>query len=357
MNLKPKNRDELQALFDHFADIPNENRIVLLGAYHKRKDILYGVGQTKYNPNYKFLHVYDDNGKVIQTIPTVKVVVKIPSDSRWGSNGEPYTTNIPLFATDGGVDDVKYVDGFDCEKQYVVCEGAIQNFYVTRHASPDATMSAYIKKWMSMYRARYDEKLALKILQILRMSLDVDNGVQIPMLNVWIHRIMDGTDVAREFEEKNRIVGLNDAHITGLVYMPPSLRLNPDGKSGRLHFKVRVKREDKKGQTVPIAQQSKDGYDIINVIFNSNNAAEYFETIQQGYPVKVRGSLENYKFVKRARVNTIEQRQLAELLEVPVLSNPVQDIVRFVDGADIKESIPSFNLLAKEVRTDYENWQ
>ena len=358
MNLKPINREELQALFDRFADIPNENRITLLGAYHKRKDQSFGVGQTRYNPNYKYLHVTDDEGKVLQTIPTVKVVVKIPSDTRVGADGSPFITNIPLFATDGGVEKVKALDELsENEIQYVICEGAVQNFYVTRHASPNAAITNYLnQRWMMMYNGKPDNKLANQILQTLRMSLDVNDNVQLPMLNVWIHQIADGTEIAEDLRAQDKHVGINEANVTGLVYMPPSLRLNSDGKSGRIHFKVRVKREDVAGQTVPIAQQSKEGYDIINVLYSDDNIGEYFEKVRQGYPVKLRGSLENYKFVRKAQVNLIEQRQLAELFGTDLKNPAVQDIVNFVDNANIKESIPSYNILAKEIRTDYQNW-
>ena len=357
MNLKPINKDELQALFDRFADIPNKNEIILLGAYQKRRDQAYGMGKTKYNPNFKFLHAYDEDGNVSQTIPTVKCVIKIPSDMRIGNDGLPYTTNIPLFTTDSGVQAVKDInESSDRELQYVICKGAVQNFYVTRHATPSSDMSGYINRWMTMYNGKYDEKLASQILQILRMSLDVENNVQLPMLNVWIHNIADGTDAARELEEDGQLVGINEANLTGLVYMPPSLRINADGVTGRLHFKMRVKRNDVGGQTVPIAQQAKDGYDIINVIYSGENAIRYFDEVKQGYPVSVMGSLENYKFVRRTLVNRIEQKELAELFDVDIWDEEVQSIVKFVEKANITETIPSYNILAKEIRTDYQNW-
>ena len=356
MNLKPLNKEELQERFDRFSEIPNKNNIILLGAYHKRKDEQIGMGKTKYNPNYKFLHKYDENGNVIQTIPTVKVVVKIPSDTRTGADGQPFTTNIPLFASDDGVEAVKFVDGNDCKVQYVAVEGAVQNFFVTRHASPSDAMSGYMNKWMNMYFGKYDEQIAGNVLRILRMSLDVKDDVQIPMLNVWIHRILDGTELAEDLESQGKRVGINEANITGLVYMPPSLRLSPDGKTGRLHFKVRVKRNDVEGQTIPTAQQSRDGYDIINVIYEGELAEKYFGELQQGYPVSVFGSLENYKFVRRAQVNYIEQKGLAEFLGVDIRDPRVQDIVKFVEKSDIKETLPSYNILAKEIRTDYQNW-
>ena len=358
MNLKPVNKEELQELFDRFADIPNENRIFLLGIYQKRFNQSFGVGKTKYNPNFKYLHVYDEQGNVTQTIPTAKVVVKIPSDVRVGVNGQPYITNIPLFTTDGGVDAVRAInESSDRSSQYVFCRGAIQNFFVAKHASPNAAMAAYMNRWMTLYNnAKYDERLALKIFQILRMSLDASDGVQIPMLNVWIHSIADGTEAAREMAESGAPIGVNQANVTGLVYMPPSLRIDDNGISGRLHFKVRVKREDKEGQTVPIAQQAKDGYDIINVIYSGNQAIRLFDEVKQGYPVKITGSLENYKFVRRVLVNTIEQKELAELLGCGVWDEPVQDIVKFVERENITETIPSYNILAKNIRTDYQNW-
>lgn len=358
MNVKTLNREDLQALFDRFACIQNENKITLLGAYLKQKPVAGGTFE-KYNPNYKFLHIYDkDEQRITKTIPTSRIFLKIPSANRVAKNGQPFTTNIPLFTSDNGVDAVKAID----DKvpigamQYVICKGAVQNFYVTRHASPNLSVSGYMKTWMEMYVGKYDEKLASKILQILRMSLDVNNGVQLPMLNVRIHNIADGTELAKELQDRNQIVGFNNASITGLVYMPPSLCLNADGKSGRLHFKVRVKRRDIESQSVPIAQQAKDGYDIINVICFSKDVAACFENIQQGYPVKVEGSLENYKFVKKCRVNYIEQKELAELFDVDIHDNAVQDIVNFVENADIMETAPSYNILAKEIRTDYENW-
>lgn len=356
MNDRPLNREELQKRFDYFADVPNKNEITILGAYVKRKDELLGIGKTKYNPNYKFLHKYGEHGETIQTIPTVKVVVKIPSDTRIGSDGQPFTTNIPLFCTDKGVDAVKAIDAFERPIQYVACRGAVQNFAVTRHASPSAPMLVYLRKWMDMYCGQYDEVKAARILHILRMSLDVNDGVQIPMLNVWIHEIADGTDMAESLKAAGQRVGVNEASISGLVYMPPSYHARPDGKSGRLHLKVRVKRNDFEGQTVPTAQQSQDGYDIINVVYEGEKAEEYFSQLKQGYPILVNGSLENYKFVRRATVNFIEQKELAEYLGVELRDRSVQDIVQFVNDSDIKETLPSYNILAKEIRTDYQNW-
>lgn len=356
MNIKPLNREELQNLFNRFEDIPNINEILVLGTYEQLRDEAVGVGKVRYNPNYKFLHKYDEDGVLEQTIPTVKIMVKIPSENRTRKNGDPFTTNLPLFATDGGVDVVKALDIGDHKTHYVLCRGKVQNFFVTRRSSPSPQVAAYLKKWCDMYRGEYDERLVMKILRILRMSLDANDNVQLPMLNVWIHDITDGTDSARDLADENKRIGINSATISGLVYMPPSLRLYENGQKGRIHFKVRVKRQDKEGQTVPIAQQAKEGYDIINVIYEGKDASDIFGKLRQGYPVKVTGSLENYTFSQKAEVNFIEQKQLSELLGTPALDSKIQDIVRFVDNADIRETIPSYNVLAKSVDCDYKNW-
>lgn len=357
MNLTPINKFKLQELFDKFDYLPNENKITLLGSYEKKVNQQVGAGRTKFNPNYKYFKVYDDDGNVIESVDTAKVVIQVPAKNRVNEDGSPYRISIPLFTVGNGVKKIKELDEIYTEpKEYIYCTGAIQNFYVSRQNSPDPKMLEFLDKWMRMYRGEYDEQLATKMLKILRMGLDEKDGVQIPMLNVWIHEIINGSFMYRELFDKKKDTRINKAEITGLAYMPPSLRFSPDGRSGRVHFKVRVKRNDPEGQSIPIAQQSRDGYDIINVIYQGDLAGEYFEAIRQGYPVKVSGSLENHRYSQKFSVNVIEQRELAELLGVNVQSNKVQDIVQFLDRAKLTESIPSYNIVADEIRTDYLNW-
>lgn len=353
MNIKPMNREDLQALFDRFAYIPNQNEITVLGYYEKQRDVY----ANKFNPNYRFLHIHHDISNEVQEVPTAKITLRIPSETRFTKSGERFRTNIPLFTTDGGVKAVRAIDA-DVEpeaKKYIVCKGAVQNFSIAPKMSTPPAMTSYMKTWMDMFVGHYDEQLAIKILRILRLAPDKD-GLPLPMLNVWIHEIADGTEIAKELEENGKLVGINDASLTGLVYMPPSLRLDSDGKSGFVHFKMRVERHDVEGQTVPIAQHPKNGYDIINVIYSSKHADMDFERIRQGYPVRVKGSLENYKFNRRVQVNEIEKEQLANLLHVPAYDEAVQELVQFIERENIRETVPTFNILAKEIDTEYKNW-
>lgn len=353
MNIKPMNRENLQELFDRFDYIKNHNEITVLGYYEKQRD----VSANKFNPNYRFLHIHHDIGNEVQEVPTAKITVKIPSASRHTKTGENFLTTIPLFTTDDGVTAVRELDKEveDGAKKYIVCKGAVQNFSIAPKMSTPSAMTNYMKTWMSMFVGRYDENLAIKILRILRLAPDKD-GLPLPMLNVWIHELADGTELAQSLADSNQLVGVNRASITGLVYMPPSLRLDNDGSTGIIHFKVRVERHDIEGQTVPIAQYSKNGYDIINVIYSTKDAETDFKRLHQGYPVSVVGSLENYKFTRRVLVNDIEKQQLSQLLNVRVYDDAIQEIVHFVERENIRESVPTFNILAQEVRTDYENW-
>lgn len=354
---KPLNRYELQEIFDRFAGLPYENKIALMGYYEKRYDEPVERSKMRYNPNFRYVHVRDEAGEVLKTINTAKTILRVPSLTRTRADGTPYVASIPLFTTDAGVDTMKYINTATREKkQYVYCTGAIQNCFIVRKAQPSPAIYPLLAEWMAQHRGGYNEALAAKILKILRLSLDYEDGVKLPMLNVWLRDIFDANEEARDLYDHSQPIGINRASITGLVYMPPSYRRGTDSTADRLHFKVRVKREDSEGANIPDAQQAVDGYDIINVIYLGERAREYYESLRQGYPVRVRGSLENYNFCQRTTVNSIEQHELARLLGVDVCSTAVQDIVSLVRRANLSETIPSYNVVAQDIATDYENW-
>ena len=353
MNEKPIERGELQKLFDKFSYIQNQNEITVLGYFDKPHDI----EKNRFNPNYRSLSIHHDIGNAVQEVQTVKLNLKIPSETRFTKQGDRLITNVPLFATGNGVEAVRAIDEklSAGERQYVLCRGAVQMFSVQQKAATPAAIVDFVQGWIPEYFGSYDEQLAMRIFQILRVAPD-RNGATLPMLNVWIHELQDGTNEAEKLEKEGTLVGINDASLTGLIYMPPSFKLLSNGPSGYIHFKVRVERHDVEGQVVPTAQYPKNGYDIINVIFQSPDVESDFKKLHQGYPVRVEGSLENYKFNKHLTMNPIERQELSELLSVAPYSDPIHKLSKFLWDANISIPIPTYNILARKIDADYENW-
>lgn len=356
MNKKSLSRDELQELFDRFDSLPNKNDIILLGKYERRRDeATGGISQTRYNPNYRFINTYDEENRLIGTVPTAKIVIKQPSPSRIDRRGKMFETTLPLFTTDGGVDIVKEVCCTSSNEQYILCRGKVQNFFVVRREEPSPELIDFLRKWTVRETGEENSDMVDHILGILRMSPDCDSNMKIPMLNVWIHELHDATDIAEELIQKGHLAQINNVILQGLVYMPPSLKT--DGGRNRLHFKLRVKREDIEGQTVPDSQKAPNGYDIINVIYDGEKAEQYFMELQQGYPVQVKGRLENYHFIQKAFVNQYEQMQLAKWLNTGIGDPRIQDIVSFVASEKRQVSVPTYNILLEELNFDPSTWE
>ena len=119
-----------------------------------------------------------------------------------------------------------------------------------------------------------------------------------------------------------------------------------------VHFKLRVKRFVEEGRNVPTMQESKGGYDIINVVGFGDKATTWFEKLEQGHPVKVVGRLESSRYITRLEVNEYAQKEIAGILDVPVGDDMIQDIVKYVYKLKKKVNRPSFNVWATDIVTD-----
>lgn len=339
MNTRSLRREELTELFEKFKDVPNINTISLKG-YYVRK-----LGKKRPNPSFKPFIKTLENGKRIK-IPTARLILHIPSgDTR--RRDKP----IALFTTGDDAKEMQTKAGEAGKKRYLSVRGKMQAYGVYRKETPPPALLEKMDEWSRIVFGERREDVIDDVLHITRLSLTKEDKVKIPLVNVWIRDIKDITE---EVAENPLIEGENVATLSGLVYMPPSIRLNPVG--GELHFKLRVKRNDVDPAVVPPAQQTENGYDIINVKYSGERAEEFYMKLKQGYPAKVDGHLVASRYTRFASLNRFGKEKVAKYLRVEENDNSIKLLGEIIRDSKILERFPSNELIAKEIDTNWKNW-
>lgn len=359
MNKKAINRDSLQALFDKYDHVVNKNEFRFLGEVAQFKiQKTTGAGKDMKNPNYRELLVKDDKGNVINKIKTARVVVEIPSPFRMDENQQLYPTKIPLFTTDYGVDNFQEVlpksahyDYGQENRKWIFGVGKIQTCNVVANIKTDNDIVDYLKSISIRKYGHVDIDKVVAMAKTIHVMGGVGDNLLIPSINVWCDEIADGSEVISKYQEKSLPIQENNALLQGLVYMPPSIKETSAGEMC-VHFKLRVKRFVEEGRNVPTMQESKGGYDIINVVGFGDKATTWFEKLEQGHPVKVVGRLESSRYIARLEVNEYAQKEIAGILDIPVEDDMIQDIVKYVYKLKKKVNRPSFNVWATDIVTD-----
>lgn len=359
MNKKAINREALQALFDKYDHIVNKNEFRFLGEVARFKTPkATSNGKEMRNPNYRELLVRDEAGNIINKIKTARVVVEIPSPFRMDENQQLYPTKIPLFTTDYGVDNFQEVlpkashyDYGQEHRQWVFGVGKIQTCNVVANITTDNDVVDYMKNISVRKYGHVDIDKVVAMAKTIHVMGGVGDNLLIPSVNVWCDEIADASDVISKYQEKSLPIQENDTLLQGLVYMPPSIKKTSAGEIC-VHFKLRVKRFYEEGRNVPTMQESRDGYDIINIVGFGDKATTWFEKLEQGHPVKVVGRLESSRYISKLEVNDYAQREIANILDVSVDDVMIQDIVKFVHKLKRRVQRPSFNVWATDIITD-----
>lgn len=353
VNKKSLNREELQELFDRYSNIPNINEIKFMGEVSRFKPSK-GHTHAQRNPTYRKFWIKNDDGELINEFETCKVIINMPSPVRLDDQGNCYPTRIPVFTTDFGVEQFRSVLKDNSEGQpfqYLYGVGKVQNFNVVEKATPSPEALQFLNELSVRIYGKVDADAIIRLTKILRFSIDSEDNILIPFTNIWCDEIHDAEEIAQQFKDAGEPVQVNEVTLQGLVYMPPSVRtLKYDGAS--IHFKLRVKRQNEEGRNIPTMHESTEGYDIINVVGFGNQVEEWYEYINQGHPVKVKGRLESSRYRKNISVNEIQQKQLAEFLQVEYTHPYIQDTVNFINGMKQKVVTPNFNVWATEIVYD-----
>lgn len=338
MNEKSLNRQELDYLFEKYADVPNINEIKFMGK------IASGLEGKMDNPHYYNITPKEGNGHPFMT---ARMMTELVSPNRISTKGNHYITRIPVFTSDRYA--IEFQERMNEPMDYVMGIGHLQNYKVVQKHQITLDDLGFLKDMLDRM-GETDLQKAYDIARILHIQVDDRNRSYMTLTNIWCNNTEKGDELAQQMIDDGELPQVNDARVQGLVYMPPSIRELHSDEAYSLHFKMRIKRHKEDNQEVPTLHQA--DYDFLNVICFGQKAVKWFGEVKQGHPVKVHGRIESSKFKKVRRITAQQVSEVARYLGVGVDNPCVMEIKRYFDSKNENIEYPNFNIWADDVVTD-----
>lgn len=332
MYTKSLNHDELEELFQKYADMPNINQFDFLASVQEDRIIHKGCKIRTYHIG-RHSEASVDLGKVTLAMFSEK------QHSKDGDNCYITTATCPvsllpklrtLYTPDGSSAMVSHICG----------SARIQEMRPHMRHDMIPQYESFLKELVASLGL--PRKTAWEIAKITDFSSR--RRIHRPML--WLTDVGDGSKEASELTQAGCAPVRNRAHIAGLVYMPPSF-----SREG-VQFRIHVRRPSE--GLLPEDYRAKEGRDLVPVIIRDHQLAEraYFQ-LRQGHPVYVEGTVEPTSFYK-----VVQPKFLGDVAVLLGVSYDAPEIQRIRDffPTNRKDSImfctPTLNVWADRILTD-----
>ena len=330
---KSLGHDDLEELFQKYADVPSVNEFEFLMKPEYREGQQNGLLIRKFRRNY------DEDA----TVDIAKITASILSEKQVNKDGDRnwlVTLTCPPEVIPK-IEPLYLPDRSNPACEYLAGRAAIQE--MRPHMKHDMIPAYFaLLKDVIVDGLGLPSSAAYEVAKLTEFS----DRTRLSRNIVYVEDIGDGDEYAKGLIEQGKEPTINEVHVSGLVYMPPSL-----SKRG-LQFRIRVKRKGDEA-ALPKDYRTKEGYDYVNVLVHDmKRAEELYMKVKQGHPVFVNGTAEPSKFWTTVKPKNLGK--VAEFLNVPYDSIYIDRIRSFFDKSRVDRPmliIPVVNIWADEVVT------
>ncbi len=319
MNERAFTRDQLEAVFQKYKDVPNINRIRFLGqispAPKNKPFVNLAAGD-----NPLFRHTKNEDG---ESVTNARIVLDFPSLYRIKKNtGTPFLSRFAVFSFVPKVVDAlqSHFDDPDIEHaQALAGVGRLVSYDIYSKTIVPRKFVQMIENLCAEFDASDDAVAhAFRLFQMGRnnnAAHDTDVHNIMHQVSIVSNEISVGDMLVKKLKEQNRPTLLNEVELQGLVYMPPNIRREKITNERTLQFRLRIKQP--REEWTPRTFVSEDGYDYFNVVATGSQADEWYPIVKQGQPVHVKGALEQSLLARPLVVTDKARTVLATILGAP----------------------------------------
>ena len=334
MNKKQLGRIELEEVFNKFKDVPHVNQVKLGGFLHSFKSTL-------------------DNPKNKNTLSLLEVY----SSNKIGFEKKPYVSKIGCVGLNDNAEKAKAVFEEANDDDFLVVNGLFQNY--ANKVKAQTFTNEKLEVLSKYLKVHPEDNIILEILKAFNIVTNKDDlfirkfvqEFKTTSSNIRIQNIEKRNDLKEEL--KDRICGINECIFQGLVYMSPDYRETRDTKTPSLHLKLLVNRNEE--EELPYIYRSKENRDIVDVITYGEQCKELFVKIEQGHPLRVKGSLESGKYKEYYKLPLNIKETLAKILETSPNAEIINSVLSIIKPAEAISQRHTLSLLATDFDLDFYN--